>query len=118
MYSFDLPISTFVQLLLQALAFLAISVVGLTRMIDGAWAALATIGGGFAAAVTLVELAAYVEGRYLDTSHVLEFVFLDHQHLGDVLVWLRVAGIVLVAAAFMVLVRRRTDPAETSGRVV
>jgi len=115
---YDYPLSYLVQLVLETAAFLAIVAVGLARWRDGLWAVLAAVGGALALLVAALQLTVYAEAKFLNTSHVMDFVFGHTEQFSPVLAWTRVAGLVLIAAAFVVRAREpRTEPSPASDPV-
>ena len=106
--------SVLLQLLLQSGAFLAIAGVGVSRLREGAWAALAALGASLAATVPLVTLAMLVEARYsLDSARMWDFFVRHSEWLSPVMAWTQAAGIVLIATAFVLRARTSRQVART-----
>jgi hypothetical protein len=100
----DVPLSYLAQSLVETVAFLTIAVVGLVRVRRGAWGVLAMVGGLLAGAVTAYYLAMDAELRWMD-SYRLVMWSVNHRTASDAIGWARAAGVVLVAAAFVLLTR-------------
>lgn len=104
-YYFDLPLRFLVQSGMETAAWGAIALVALTALRRRPGAGLALAGALMAGLASLVFFAEYAEGRLLDSSRVFEFFAVDHPHVDEAITWVRVAGVVLVAAAVVRLLR-------------
>jgi hypothetical protein len=99
------PYTYLMQLLLEAGAFLAIAIVASGRLRDGSWAGLVALGGLVLAIVPVLSVGVWFEGRLFETSRLLEFLFINHPHLNDVLNWSRPIGAVLIGAGVVLVAR-------------
>jgi hypothetical protein len=115
-YVLDFPTSLLVQSLVEGAAFLTIAVVASGRFGHGAWAPVAALGGLLSGAVSWFYFAEYAEMRWLDSGRIFEWT-IDHQSVNDVLAWARIAGVVMIAIAFILLVRSSRPRPTPSGEV-
>ena len=100
-----------VLLLVEAAAYLFLSVWCLTRMRAGQWALLGALGAGLVGIAFGVGAVATFQVLFLDSTWVFDHVFF-HAHIQTAFTVGRVAGSLLLVAGFVV--GRRTPPAATS----
>ncbi|GAA4740524.1 hypothetical protein GCM10023350_26210 [Nocardioides endophyticus] len=83
---------------------------GVSRVRRHPWAVLAVLGGALSATLSGYAFAEYAGLRWLDSTTLLDWSA-RHEALHEILGWLRVAGVVLIAIAFALRSRTRTAPA-------
>ena len=107
--SASLELSYLLRMTLEALAFLAITCLGLAGRHRAPGGPLAALGGVLASAVALTSLWIFVEVTYLETAVLADQVLRGGEVLSELLAWTRIVGLVLIASAFAVFVRTRTN---------
>jgi hypothetical protein len=106
--SFPLELKLQVILLLgEALAYLALAGWCLSRGRKGRWAVAAAIGAALIGVILGLSAAASFEQIFLQSSHLDETLFI-HRHVYTLFAVGRVAGVLLLAAGFVL--SRRTQP--------
>ena len=100
-----------ILLVVEAVAYLALTVWCVNRSRDGSWALLGAVGSALVGIVLGISAAAFFEAQFLNSTHILQKVFF-HEHISTVFTVGRVAGVLLLAAGFVR--SRRTPPAPTA----
>lgn len=101
-FQYEIPIAYVAQGVLETLAFLAVTVIGLACVRRGLWAVVAVVGGLLGGAASAFYAAQNIQLRWGSSASLFS---IEHETLSDLVGWSLAAGIVLVAVAVALLAR-------------
>ena len=110
-YELELKVQV-ILLVVEAAAYLALAAWCLTRGSEGRWASLVAAGATLVGVILGISAVASFQQVFLDSSQIYEKLF-NHQHTFTVFSVVRLGGVLLLAAGF-VLSRRRSPASDGS----
>jgi hypothetical protein len=97
-------------LVVEAVAYLVLALWCVNRRREGSWALVGAVGAALVGVVLGLFAASAVEGVFFEGYRLSEWLF-AHPHRNTIYLVARVAGVLLLASAFVQ--SRRTPPAPT-----
>ena len=114
-FELEMKVQT-VLLVVEAAAYLALAAWCLTRGSEGRWAAMVAAGATLVGVILGISAVASVQQVFMDNSDIYETLF-SHRHTFTVFAVVRLCGVLLLVAGFVLSRRRPTaDDGSIYGR--